>query len=88
MKVALVYAGTKKIKLNCNVEEQNTVAEIIESSGILKMCPEIDLKSQKVGVYGKFIKLDNTLKDGDRIEIYRKITRVIDDDDDDDDDDD
>lgn len=86
MNVGLVYAGSKQILLNCAVEESATVGEVIENSGILKMCQEIDLKIHKVGVYGRFVKLDTPLKDGDRIEIYRKIIRELDDDDDEDDD--
>lgn len=88
MRVGLVYAGEQQIMLQCQVEENTTVGEAIESSGILRMCHEIDLKRHKVGIYGRFVKLDNALKDGDRIEIYRKITRVLDDDDDDEDEDD
>jgi len=88
MKVGVVYAGKQQVFLNCKLEENSKVADAIESSGILKICPEIDLKTQKVGVYGKFVKLDRELKEGDRVEIYRKITRVLDDDEDDDDDDD
>lgn len=29
---------------------------------------------QKVGIFGKLVKLDSPLKDGDRIEIYCPIT--------------
>lgn len=87
MRVGLVYAGAQQIFLNCNVDDSSTVSDVIENSGILKMCPDIDLSAQKVGVFGKFVKLDSEIKDGDRIEIYRKITRVLDDEDDDDDDD-
>ncbi len=86
MKVGVVYAGQQQIQLRCNLEEGCTVQDAIERSGILTMCPDINLKTQKVGVYGKFVKLDAPLQDGDRVEIYRKIIRVLDEDDDDDDD--
>ena len=33
----------------------------------------IDLAAQKVGVFGRLVKLDAALKPGDRIEIYRGI---------------
>lgn len=88
MRVGIVYAGSQQVMLRCDVDETATVSDVIESSGILKMCPDIDLGTQRVGVFGKFVKLDDELKEGDRIEIYRKITRVMDDDDDDDDDED
>ena len=67
--------------------------EVITKSGILKQFPDIDLTEQKVGVFGKLVKLDGTLQPGDRIEIYRPIIadpktvprrRTGDDDDDDD----
>ncbi|HEX4939548.1 MAG TPA: RnfH family protein [Candidatus Kapabacteria bacterium] len=85
MKIGVVYAGPQQLQLNCNLDDGGTVADAIERSGILRFCPDIDLNVQKVGVYGKFVKLDSVLKDGDRVEIYRKITRVVDDEDDDDD---
>lgn len=85
MKIGVVYAGIQQVQLRCDLDEGSTVADAIERSGILGLCPDINLKSQKVGVYGKFVKLDSVLQEGDRVEIYRKITRVLDDDDDDDD---
>ena len=48
-------------------------ADAIERSGILKQFPHIDLTTQKVGVFGRLVKLDAALKPGDRIEIYRAI---------------
>jgi putative ubiquitin-RnfH superfamily antitoxin RatB of RatAB toxin-antitoxin module len=38
------------------------------------MFPAIDLETQKVGVFGRLVKLDATLKPGGRAEIYRAIT--------------
>lgn len=84
MKIGVVYAGIQQVQVRCEMDDGSTVADAIERSGILSLCPDIDLKTQKVGVYGKFVKLDNVLQDGDRVEIYRKITRVLDEEDDDD----
>lgn len=85
MKIGVVYAGQTQILLNCNLAEGSTVQQAIEGSGILRFCPDIDLQQQKVGVFGKFVKLDSLLREGDRVEIYRRITRVLDDDEDEDD---
>ena len=49
------------------------MADGIERSGILKQFPHIDLAQQKVGVFGRLVKLDAPLKPGDRVEIYRGI---------------
>lgn len=85
MKVAVVYAAAAQpLLLSCQVADGSSVAQAIEQSGLLRFCPEIDLKKHKVGVFGKFVKLDSALKEGDRVEIYQRITRVLDDDDDDD----
>ncbi|MDV7211791.1 RnfH family protein [Azotobacter beijerinckii] len=86
MRVSVVYADpAKPLLLNCKVEDGCSVEQAIEQSGLLRCCPDIDLKKQKVGVFGKFVKLDSPLKEGDRVEVYQRITRVLDDDDDDDD---
>ena len=87
MKVGVVYASPAQVLKMIELEDGATVQNAIDVSGILTICPDIDLKQQKVGVYGKLVKLDAPLKDGDRVEIYRRITRVLDEDDDDDDDD-
>ena len=50
-----------------------TVKEIIQSSGVLAAYPEIDLNQNKVGVYARQVKLDSTVNNGDRIEIYRPL---------------
>lgn len=50
-----------------------TVEQAIERSGILDQHPEIDLKVNKVGVYGKAAKLNQVLNSGDRVEIYRPL---------------
>ena len=97
MNVGISYAlKDRQIWLEINVPEGSTVNDVISASGILKKFPEIDLETQKVGIYGKITKLTNAVSEGDRVEIYRKITadpnkvkrRDRDDDDDDDDDED
>jgi putative ubiquitin-RnfH superfamily antitoxin RatB of RatAB toxin-antitoxin module len=75
MQVGVAYSETsQQIWLNIEVPDEATVKLAIEKSGILKMFPHIDLSSQKVGVFGRLVKLDAALKPGDRVEIYRQIT--------------
>ncbi len=59
--------------VDLRVGSDATVREAIESSGILAQHPEIDLAKNKVGVFGKLVKLDSALHDRDRIEIYRPL---------------
>ncbi|MBR9884160.1 MAG: RnfH family protein [Oceanospirillales bacterium] len=88
MKIAVAYSGKQKQEwINLSVDDQATVEDAIIQSGILQRFPEINLKTQKVGIFGKLSKLNAPLADGDRVEIYRKITRVMDEDDDEDEED-
>ncbi len=50
-----------------------TVEEAIGLSGVLHQFPEIDIKHNKVGVFGKLAKLNAPLRAGDRVEIYRAL---------------
>lgn len=75
MKVRIAYASpTRQVWLSVEVPDSATIKDAIERSGILQQFPEIDLEQQKVGIFSKLSKLDATLADGDRIEIYRPIT--------------
>lgn len=50
------------------------IAEVIRLSGILSDFPHIDLRKNKVGIFGKLRTLDSQVEHGDRIEIYRPLT--------------
>lgn len=50
-----------------------TAEEAVRQSGIMERFPEIDLKVNKLGVFGKLGKGATTLKAGDRVEIYRAL---------------
>lgn len=50
-----------------------TIEQAIRQSGILKTFPEIDLSVNRVGIFSKLGKLDQTLREKDRVEIYRKL---------------
>ena len=74
MQIGIAYSEPgQQVWLNIEVPEASTVADGIERSGILKQFPHIDLGAQKVGVFGRLVKLDAELKPGDRVEIYRTI---------------
>jgi putative ubiquitin-RnfH superfamily antitoxin RatB of RatAB toxin-antitoxin module len=74
MQIGVAYSEPgNQIWLNIDVPEESTVQQAIERSGILRQFPHIDLGTQKVGVFGRLVKLDAALKPGDRVEIYRRI---------------
>jgi uncharacterized protein len=75
MHIGLAYADKfKRTWLKLDVPDGCTVREAIEKAGLLTQYPDIDLDTQRVGIFGKFTKLDAKVKDGDRVEIYRHIT--------------
>jgi putative ubiquitin-RnfH superfamily antitoxin RatB of RatAB toxin-antitoxin module len=75
MQISVAYAlPEKQIWLELNVPEEATVMDAITQSKILSIFPDVNLEDQKVGIFGKFCKLETKLKEGDRVEIYRKIT--------------
>lgn len=75
MQVGIAYSEpAAQVWLNLDVPDDVTVRDAIERSGILRQFPHIDLTTQKVGIFGKVVKLDSPLRAGDRIEIYRPIT--------------
>lgn len=75
MQIGVAYSEAgQQIWLSIEVPDTTTVKQAIERSGILKSFPTIDLEAQKVGIFGKLVKLDAALRAGDRVEIYRPIT--------------
>ena len=74
MQIGVAYSEPgQQIWLNIEVPHGATVNEAIARSGILKQFPNVDLSRQRVGVFGLLVKLDTTLRPGDRVEIYREI---------------
>ena len=74
IQVEVVYALPNEQRVLTQLVDKNlTVEEIIKHSGILEMYPEIDLKENKVGVFSRNVKVDATVRDKDRIEIYRPL---------------
>ncbi|MFZ2314471.1 MAG: RnfH family protein [Gammaproteobacteria bacterium] len=72
--VEVAYARPDEQRiLTVEVEAGCTIQSAIERSGILTLFPEIDLKTQKVGVFSKSRELSDEVKQGDRIEIYRPL---------------
>lgn len=74
MQIGIAYSEPgQQLWLNIEVPDAATVQDAIDRSGILGQFPQIDLATQKVGIFGKLVKLDASLRPGDRVEIYRAI---------------
>ena len=64
----------KQVLLTLKVPANTTIENCIKLSGIVKHFPEIIPSEAVVGIFSKPDKLENTVKQGDRIEIYRPLT--------------
>jgi putative ubiquitin-RnfH superfamily antitoxin RatB of RatAB toxin-antitoxin module len=72
--VEVVYALPEKQYLRyVKVEQGSTVEQAIKASGLLELRKEIDLSSNKVGIFSRPVKLSDSVDEGDRIEIYRPL---------------
>lgn len=74
MQISVSYSEPgNQVWLTLEMPDDTNARAAIEKSGVLRMFPSIDLEKQKVGVFGRLVKLDAALKPGDRVEIYRPI---------------
>ena len=55
------------------VNEGIELIDAVKQSGILDEFPDIDIEQSKVGIFGKLKKANTALREGDRVEIYRKL---------------
>jgi putative ubiquitin-RnfH superfamily antitoxin RatB of RatAB toxin-antitoxin module len=72
--VQVCYAGPGiRFLRDLAVPAGTTLRQAIEASGVLSQCPEIDLESSRVGIFGKLKEMDAVLRQDDRVEIYRGL---------------
>jgi len=64
----------KQVLLSLKVPTGTTIEHSITLSGIVNHFPEIIASEAVVGIFSKADKVENTVNQGDRIEIYRPIT--------------
>ena len=74
MRIEVAYAKPyEQALLSLELAEGATAEAAILASGILQRFPEIDLQKNAVGIFGKLCKLEQPLRAGDRVEIYRPL---------------
>lgn len=72
--VTVVYAlPGAATEVEVRVAAGATVAEAIERSGLAARLPGADIAGAPVGIFGKRVRRDTMLGDGDRIELYRRL---------------
>jgi uncharacterized protein len=74
VEIEVVYAKPEQqVIVTLTMEENATVEAAINASGLLERFPEIVLAGLNVGIFGVACKLDQSVRAGDRIEIYRPL---------------
>lgn len=74
IEIEVVYAlPENQVTRQLNVPLGTTAEQAVEFSGIIHLFPEIDLLRNKLGIFGKLIKPGTTLRNRDRVEIYRPL---------------
>ncbi|XBS68834.1 RnfH family protein [Acerihabitans sp. KWT182] len=74
IRVEVVYAlPERQYRYPLTLPEGSTLHQAIIASDILALRPEIDLDKNKVGIFSRPAALEDVLRDGDRVEIYRPL---------------
>lgn len=74
VRVEVVYAlPHRQLLLKLRVPRGTTARGAAKLSGIRGQFPEIDLENAPLGIFGKKLKVDAVLNEGDRVEIYRPL---------------
>ena len=74
IRVEVVYAlPEKQVLLSLDVAPGTTVEQAIAQSGIEHEFPDLEIDPARVGIFGNKARLDDELRSGDRVEIYRPL---------------
>lgn len=72
--VEVIYALPGRHELvTLRLPSGSTLGQAVAASGLPQKFPEVDLATNKIGIFGKLAKTDAVLRDGDRVEIYRPL---------------
>lgn len=72
--IEVAYAKPdQQVIVALKMPEGATVELAVSASGLLERFPEIDRADLIAGIFGSVCKLDQPLKPGDRVEIYRPL---------------
>lgn len=76
IQVQVVYAlPDKQVVVELSLPPGAKVGDALEQSDLLRRFPDIDLTRQRIGIFSRLATADTELNNGDRVEIYRPLTR-------------
>ena len=74
MQVEVVFAlSERQLLKGLELPESSSVADAIEHSGLAEAFPGIDLGQLQAGIWGKPVERTQSLREGDRVELYRPL---------------
>jgi putative ubiquitin-RnfH superfamily antitoxin RatB of RatAB toxin-antitoxin module len=74
IRVEVAYATPEKqVVVSLEAPVACSVADAIRLSGIQDKFPEMEIDPAAVGIYSRKVSLEQVLRDGDRVEIYRPL---------------
>ncbi len=76
LQITVVYSPAPREvrEIALRLTAASTVLQALQASGLLQLFPLIDLQTTVVGVWGRKARLDQALRENDRVEIYRPLT--------------
>lgn len=74
IRVEVVFATPQKQELvSLELGAGSRISDAIEQSGLAEKFDNFEVNPDRVGIFGKKASLDQALRDGDRVEIYRPL---------------
>jgi len=75
MQIEVAYAEPQRaIVKTFRVAPGSRVADVLRLAALDPDFSGVDLENSPLGIFGRVIRSDHPLKEGDRIEIYRPLT--------------
>ena len=74
LRIEVIYArAAVQDVVTVDLEEGATARDAVQESGLPARHPEINLRPIKLGLFGRAIRPDTPVREGDRIEILRPL---------------
>ncbi len=75
IEVEVIYCASRSTldSATLRLPDGASVDDALKAAGILQRHPEIDRDGRRVGIWGRSVSLQQGLRDGDRVEIYRPL---------------
>ncbi|SMC22124.1 hypothetical protein SAMN02745857_01332 [Andreprevotia lacus DSM 23236] len=74
IRVEVAYATpARQWLLPLTLPAGSTAEQALQASGLFELVPALQGTALRIGIFGKACKHDATLRDGDRVEVYRPL---------------